>query len=266
MRLFLFAFILSILAHLFIFVDFIKKDEELKQAVKPTQKTNIKYVKLKKPVTIKKEEPKLTKKIEKTKAIKKVQKKIEKPNKKIAKKPVNKKAIKAKKKTNPIPNDFLYKKPKKISKNVNTKKQTKAKNVKNLQQKTLEDFLSQKEPKNKKLLNNLLALYGDEYDSFTSVQKVFLENNLAKFHRITQRVLNRLGYPRLAAKLRLSGVNVVEFMFYPDGSIKNLKITNSSGYEVFDKYTLKLIQIAYKDYPKPKTATKIKYNVIYNAY
>ena len=47
-------------------------------------------------------------------------------------------------------------------------------------------------------------------------------------------------------------------MFHPDGSITGLKITNSSGYAVFDEYSLELIEIAYKDYPKPSTSTKTK--------
>uniref|UniRef100_UPI00404762DA energy transducer TonB n=1 Tax=Aliarcobacter sp. TaxID=2321116 RepID=UPI00404762DA len=75
-----------------------------------------------------------------------------------------------------------------------------------------------------------------------------------------------MGYPRLAAKLRISGTNVIEFMFHPDGSISDLKITTSSGYEIFDKYSKELIEIAYKDYPKPKTSTKIRFNVQYSAY
>ena len=66
--------------------------------------------------------------------------------------------------------------------------------------------------------------------------------------------------------MRLAGTNIVEFMFHPDGSITDLKITSSSGYAVFDSYTLELIEIAYKDYPKPQTTTKLKFNVRYTLY
>lgn len=130
----------------------------------------------------------------------------------------------------------------------------------------MENFLSQKEPINKEILSELEKLYGEEYKTFTKVQKAYLENNLNNFQVITQRVLTRLGYPPLAAKLKIGGANVVEFMFHPDGSITNLKITNSSGYEVFDKYSLELIEIAYKDYPRPSTSTKLKFNVRYQLY
>ena len=109
-------------------------------------------------------------------------------------------------------------------------------------------------------------LYGEEYQTFTKVQKAYLEKNLNNFQVITQRVLTRLGYPPLAAKLKIGGANVIEFMFHPDGSITNLRVTNSSGYEVFDKYSLELIEIAYKDYPRPTTSTKLKFNVRYQLY
>ena len=135
-----------------------------------------------------------------------------------------------------------------------------------LQDKTLENFLAQKEPVNKEILNELQKLYGEEYDKFTKVQKAYLEKNLNNFQSITQRVLDRLGYPPLAAKLRIGGVNVIEFMFHPDGSITGLKVINSSGYAVLDDYSIELIEIAYKNYPKPQTSTKLRFNVQYRAY
>ncbi|PLY07508.1 MAG: hypothetical protein C0625_04855 [Arcobacter sp.] len=111
-----------------------------------------------------------------------------------------------------------------------------------------------------------LRVYGKEYDSFTKVQKVFLQNNLETFTRITQRTLNRLGYPRLAERLGLSGSNIVEFIFYPDGSISDLKLSLKSRHEVFDKRTIELIEFAYKDYPRPKEKIKIKFTVSYKIY
>ena len=115
-------------------------------------------------------------------------------------------------------------------------------------------------------LETIEKLYGKEFETFTKVQKAFIKDNINKFGQITQRVLNRMGYPRLAQRLGLSGVNVVEFTLFPDGSIKGLKISDSSEYSILDDYTLELIEIAYKDYPRPKTPTKLKFNVIYKLY
>ena len=116
------------------------------------------------------------------------------------------------------------------------------------------------------ILNTLYIEYIKEYDKFTKVQKAYLEKNLNNFQSITQRVLDRLGYPPLAAKLRIGGVNVIEFMFHPDGSITGLKVIDSSGYAVLDDYSIELIEIAYKNYPKPQTSTKLRFNVQYRAY
>ncbi|MBU0923400.1 energy transducer TonB [bacterium] len=258
MRIIILAFIISISLHFIAFNKY--KDKEFIQNKQKDEKTekksDVKFVKLKK------------------QEIKQEINEVEKPIEKVVKKINNE--VSPKIKENKITE------AKKIEKKIEQKKQVDVEKSKNFQEKVvkeqivnknnslqnsiLEDFLSQKEPINKEILNELEKLYGEEYQSFTKIQKAYLEKNLNNFQVITQRVLNRLGYPKLAAKLRIGGVNIVEFMFHPDGSITNLKITSSSGYEVFDKYSLELIEIAYKDYPRPTTSTKLKFNVNYQAY
>ena len=70
-----------------------------------------------------------------------------------------------------------------------------------------------------------------------------------------------MGYPKLAAKLGIGGINTIEFMFHPNGDISGLKIIGSSGYTILDDYSLELIQIAYKEYPKPTEPTKLRFKV-----
>lgn len=258
MRIIILAFIISISLHFIAFNKYKDKEfiENKQKDEKTEKKSDVKFVKLKK------------------QEIKQEINEVEKPIEKVVKKINNE--VSPKIKENKIAE------AKKIEKKIEQKKQVDLEKSKNFQEKVvkeqivdknnslqnsiLEDFLSQKEPINKEILNELEKLYGQEYQSFTKVQKAYLEKNLNNFQVITQRVLNRLGYPKLAAKLRIGGVNIVEFMFHPDGSITNLKITSSSGYEVFDKYSLELIEIAYKDYPRPTTSTKLKFNVNYQAY
>ncbi|MDD2291065.1 MAG: TonB family protein [Aliarcobacter sp.] len=219
---------------------------------KVIEKSDVKFVK------IKKEEPIINNPVEK-----KVEPKVEsvKPKKEIVKKEVIQKEIQKKvdntKKVDVVKSKDLQKKI--LNEQIVNKEES-------LQDKTLENFLSQKEPVNKEILNELQKLYGEEYDKFTKVQKAYLEKNLSNFQTITQRVLTRLGYPPLAAKLKIGGVNVIEFMFHPDGSITNLRVISSSGYAVLDDYSLELIEIAYKDYPKPQTSTKLRFNVQYRLY
>ena len=255
MRIIILAFIISISLHFFLFNKY--KNEEISQISEikeeKQKQTDVKFVKLKKEEPIVKQniEQKVEKKVEIPQTKKEIIQKKEPEKKVVEKKIENTKKVDIQK-SKELQNNIL-------KEQIVDKKES-------LQDKTLEDFLSQKEPINKAILNELEKLYGEEYETFTKVQKAFLEKNLNNFQTITQRVLNRLGYPPLAAKLRIGGVNVVEFMFHPDGSITNLKIINSSGYAVLDDYSIELIEIAYKDYPKPKTSTKLRFNVQYRAY
>jgi len=269
MKLIILAFILSLSLH-FLFFSSLEKKEEIKQSASTSKKINkssITYVKLmprsvqkqtkreiKKP-ELKKTKPKNYKVVDKKKIVPQKKKPITKKAKKIIPKPVKKVEVK------PTPT-------KQIPKKVEIKPQEKRKTIK---EKSLENYLLEEPlPLDMNMLDDItkeyLRAYGKEYNSFTNVQKVFLQNNLNKFTRITQRVLTKMGYPRLAARLKLSGMNFVEFIFHPNGDISDLKITLGSGYKVFDKYTLELIEIAYKEYPRPKEATKIKFKVTYRAY
>ena len=254
MKIIILAFIISISLHFFLFKkynnDEFKKNNQIKQEV--IKKSDVKFIKLKK------EEP-ITNNVmeEKVKPI--IEKKVELPE--IQKEVVVKKEIQKKVENN---KKIDFEKSKELQKKVLNEQIVNKKE--SLQDKTLEDFLSQKQPINKEHLNELQKLYGEEYDKFTKVQKAYLEKNLTNFQTITQRVLNRLGYPPLAAKLRIGGVNVIEFMFHPDGSITGLKVIDSSGYAVLDDYSVELIEIAYKDYPKPQTSTKLRFNVQYRLY
>ena len=246
MKIIILAFIISISLHFFLFKkynnDEFKKNNQIKQEV--IKKSDVKFIKLKK------EEPIINNVIEKKVELPEIQKEV------VVKKEIQKKVENNKK--------IDFDKSKELQKKVLNEQIVNKKE--SLQDKTLEDFLSQKQPINKEILNELQKLYGEEYDKFTKVQKAYLEKNLTNFQTITQRVLNRLGYPPLAAKLRIGGVNVIEFMFHPDGSITGLKVIDSSGYAVLDDYSVELIEIAYKDYPKPQTSTKLRFNVQYRLY
>lgn len=237
MKIFVLAFILSLLLHLLLFFTYQNPKKEIEEQKKEEiKKSEVKLVKLR---------PNIQKKDFSTQRLEKEQTSTinkEKKNKQSS----NKKQI--------------QKQEAKILQKKILKETSK------FQEKTLEDFLSQRTFGNQEVLNELQKLYGEEYNTFTKVQKAFLEENLNHFQRITQRVLNRLGYPKLAAKLQIAGINIVEFIFHPNGDISDLKIISSSSYNILDEYTLELIQIAYKEYPKPLEATKLRFKVYYSIY
>lgn len=230
------AFIISLLIHSFFIYSFndIKNEEKKEQTEKPHNTSEVKFVKLtpSEPIASQKE-------------AKPLKKEEPKPKKEVIKEKVETKELKEAK-------SFQEKILKESSK---------------LQEQTLENFLSQKDTiYNSEVFNELKELYGKEYDDFTTVQKAYLEKNINNFQIITQRVLNRLGYPHEAVRLKITGINIVEFIFHPNGDISDLRIIQSSGYSILDNRTLELIQIAYKEYPKPQTPTLLRFKVFYRLY
>jgi len=109
-------------------------------------------------------------------------------------------------------------------------------------------------------------LYGSEFESFTPTQKKFIKKNLGRIHRITQRTLIQNGYPDIAVRTRQEGTNIVTFYLHPNGNITGLRLKSRIGYTALDKNTLQVIRIAYKEYPRPKTTTKITFYVRYSIY
>ncbi len=118
-----------------------------------------------------------------------------------------------------------------------------------------------------KLPPELRKLYRDDFSTFTKEQKRFLQDNLTKIATITQKYLYLRGYPYIAVKTRQEGINAVEFLLHSNGDISDLRLLTSSGYEALDKNSIETIKTAFKDYPRPKTTTKIKifvkYSIIY---
>lgn len=102
--------------------------------------------------------------------------------------------------------------------------------------------------------------YGEEAYSLSKEDKAYLDENYHKIYTITQR---NLRYPQEAGRLGLQGVNRVEFFLQPNGDITDLRITSSSGYAMFDKNSLRTIEISYKDYPRPKKPLKIIFYIHY---
>lgn len=264
MKYIILALILSISIHLLTLTTFKFPKENPKDSAstsKTISKSNINYVLLKSapkptPKVEKKEIPKKVEKKEEIKKIVKKRKKYKKVNKKeiiVAKKREIKKEIPKKVEAKPI-------EQKEVTPNYTKLNPTR------LQKNTLENFLANP-PHEPELIDELtqsyIKLYGEEYNSFTKVQKVYLQKNLKTIGSITQKYLR---YPAVAIRTRQSGTNVIEFTLYPNGDITQPMITSSSGYEALDDNTIKTIEIAYKDYPRPSEPTKIRIYVTYRLY
>lgn len=75
-----------------------------------------------------------------------------------------------------------------------------------------------------------------------------------------------LKYPSLSVKKREEGTSIVEFVLFPNGTIKEVRIAASSGFELLDNQAIKTVYEASKDYPKPKKETKVKVHVNFILY
>ncbi|HHD79729.1 MAG TPA: TonB family protein, partial [Epsilonproteobacteria bacterium] len=107
---------------------------------------------------------------------------------------------------------------------------------------------------------------GSEFNAFTPTQKKFIEKNLGSIYQITQRTLTRNGYPSVAARTHQQGTQIVTFYLHPNGASSGLRLKKRVGYASLDKNTIRVIRIAYKDYPRPKTKTKITFYVEYSLF
>ncbi len=262
------AIFLSILLHLLILYTYKlpKTSKSLeKSEIKGKDKVLVHYVKLRKTNSLDKISPKI---------IKKEEKQTEKKVKIKAKETLEKKKYIKVKKIVKTARRKVIKRDKNNIEKTNKNKTLKKEEIlpSFLVQKTsqfkkeiIKDIL--KEPLDLRMLDQLtqsyIKLYGEDYNNFTKIQKVYLQNNLKNIGRITQKYLR---YPKLSIKMRQSGMNIVEFTLYPNGDISEPKIINSSDYAALDKNTLETIYIAYKDYPRPREATKIRIYVTYRLY
>jgi len=263
MKLIILAFILSLSLH-FLFISSFNEKKDLKEkpsSSKEVKKSSVNFVRLlpkapekvapktePKKVEAKKAIPKEYKKVEAKKIIPQKKTRIHKKAKKIIPKPVKRVEVK------PTP-----------TKRLPIKSQEKRKTI---PKKSLENFfLADPLPLDRDMLDDItksyIKLYGEEYNSFTKVQKVYLQKNLKNIGRITQRYLR---YPSISIRTGQQGMNIVEFFLHPNGDISELKLINSSGYSALDKNSVETIEIAYKDYPRPKSKTKIKIYVYYKLY
>ncbi|XPV70578.1 MAG: energy transducer TonB family protein [Halarcobacter sp.] len=260
MRIIIFAFLISIIIHLLLFSPLIKIKKDIKQPIstsKVIDKSTVRYVKLQpKPKPKKVEQkPKVNTKV--PKKFKKVEQKKVVPQKKAPKqksKKVIPKPIKL-----PKEKKQLFKINKDI-KPVEKRKTIKKKSLENL-------LLTEPIPLDKNLLDDItksyVKLYGQEYNSMTKIQKVFIQSKIKDIVEITRQYYR---FPRIAIKLRKNDFNIVEFKLHPNGDISDLKIVQKGEYSFYDKSIIEAIEIAYKDYPRPKETTKIKFYLTYTIY
>ncbi len=86
---------------------------------------------------------------------------------------------------------------------------------------------------------------------------------LEKFHIISRIVQKNIRYPFIARRMGWEGRVVLSFILTKKGTIKELKVESSSGYEVLDKNALETVKRCSKYFPVPPVDVKIKLPIVY---
>ena len=100
-------------------------------------------------------------------------------------------------------------------------------------------------------------------------QKVAQELNLSNaqsdedFSKVIAAVKKHKNYPSNARRMRHQGVVEVRFLLKTDGSIDELKVSKSSGFESLDKGAIENILKASSEFPKPKEARYLRFPIAF---
>ena len=100
-------------------------------------------------------------------------------------------------------------------------------------------------------------------------QKVAQELNLSNaqsdedFSKVLTAVKKHKNYPSNARRMRHQGVVEVRFLLKTDGSIDELKVSKSSGFESLDKGAIENILKASSEFPKPKEDRYLRFPIAF---
>lgn len=131
----------------------------------------------------------------------------------------------------------------------------------------LETTQGGKEPKRQPLAEYREAPVAEDYpvglgnkEDEEEYKEEFLKENLSV---ISELIRSYLTYPVVARRMGWEGRVVVSFRLLPDGRIEDIRIEESSGYEVLDRNTLRVVRLASGEFPKPDRPVEIRLPVVY---
>lgn len=93
-----------------------------------------------------------------------------------------------------------------------------------------------------------------------NVQKEFLNAHLGEIREI---LAQNLKYPKMAQKLRMQGEVRIAFSLDSDGSVSNIKVIESSGFDLLDSDAASLIEKTASRFPKPSESVRISVPLSY---
>ena len=82
------------------------------------------------------------------------------------------------------------------------------------------------------------------------------------FSYIRDQILKNLTYPPIAQKMGWKGKVTVSFVIREDGSAENIRVVESSGYEILDAHAVKTIRNS-QPFPKPPVKAELVIPITY---
>ncbi len=95
--------------------------------------------------------------------------------------------------------------------------------------------------------------------TFFAPEKQYLKEH---FLYIKNNVQNKISYPSMARKMGWQGRVLISFVVCKDGSVKDIRIIESSGFKVLDKNAVEVIQKT-APFPKPPVSAELIIPVTY---
>lgn len=93
-----------------------------------------------------------------------------------------------------------------------------------------------------------------------NVEKEFLDAHLGKIRAL---LVQNLKYPRNAQRLKMQGEVRVSFHLKSDGSVENIEVIQSSGFELLDEDAKTLIKNTAPQFPKPTKSITLSVPLAY---
>ncbi|MDP1785059.1 MAG: energy transducer TonB [Sulfuricurvum sp.] len=93
-----------------------------------------------------------------------------------------------------------------------------------------------------------------------NVQKEFLDAHLGEIRSL---LVQNLKYPRNAQRLKMQGEVRVSFRLKSDGSVENVEVVQSSGFEILDEDACALIKNTAPQFPKPSKSISLSVPLSY---
>ena len=93
-----------------------------------------------------------------------------------------------------------------------------------------------------------------------NVEKEFLDAHLGEIRAL---LIQNLKYPRNAQRLKMQGEVRVSFRLKSDGSVENIEIIKSSGFELLDEDAKALIKNTAPQFPKPTKSITLSVPLAY---